>query len=378
MNQALNAVRFANSSSFADSPKMASKSAKRAFLRHLADMSRWSCEVHAYLEGRQSPKCDHHACRWLCFQSELETADELSMSQSAVKRTRRALVADGWITLTQETMGRGSITFYDLDKDKLGAVQKQKHERRVKLPASLRPPDPPAAPQESTLDLFDAEVTTPKEQKNRGNLHPLPKPTKEKGGQSAPTPGATCTDKGGNVPSVNKKNRKEPVVEPNTPTALAIAPSESDVERVYQAFPRKVGKPKAIAAIRTAIKHLGTGKDRPKLSPADAVSFLFSQATIFARSPAGNADEFTPHPATWFNQARYLDDEKEWQRGSNQEHKNGNRGQARIDSTLAALRRADAADANSQVASLALDRHARRPERHGAPDVLEGAGILSR
>ncbi len=26
--------------------------------------------------------------------------------------------------------------------------------------------------------------------------------------------------------------------------------------------------------------------------------------------------KFVPHPATWFNQERYLDDPKEWQRGA--------------------------------------------------------------
>src|SRR5580704_140055 len=69
---------------------------------------------------------------------------------------------------------------------------------------------------------------------------------------------------------------------------------------------------------------------------------LHEKVTRFARSPAGNAGHFTPHGATWFNQARYLDDERDWQFGANRET---NRGQARVDSALEALRRADAADA---------------------------------
>src|SRR6476620_8160014 len=42
----------------------------------------------------------------------------------------------------------------------------------------------------------------------------------------------------------------------------------------------------------------------------------------FARSPAGNRGNLTPHPATWFNQGRYDDNPTEWEQigdGTNQQ-----------------------------------------------------------
>jgi hypothetical protein len=113
--------------------------------------------------------------------------------------------------------------------------------------------------------------------------------------------------------------------EPAKVIAIARTPvSDADVERVYAAYPRKVGKPNAMAEIRKAVAHLASGKDWPVLHGGDAISLLHEKATRYARSPAGNAGDYTPHPATWFNQARYLDDESEWQRGSNSANSGGN------------------------------------------------------
>jgi hypothetical protein len=125
---------------------------------------------------------------------------------------------------------------------------------------------------------------------------------------------------------------------------------DAEIERVYLAYPRKVGKGQALLEIRGAVRHLATGADWPVLTARDALSLLHEKATRFARSPAGNAGDYTPHPATWFHQKRYLDDEKEWQRGSNQRNTGANRGQERVDSAIAALQRANAADADSQMA----------------------------
>jgi uncharacterized protein YdaU (DUF1376 family) len=112
--------------------------------------------------------------------------------------------------------------------------------------------------------------------------------------------------------------------EPKTPagTALAVrAPSEFDLERVYKAYPRHIGKSAAMNAIRAAVKATMKGTaDRPPCSVAEAVEFLHGKASKFAVSPAGNADKFTPYPATWFNQSRFLDDEKEWKGETNGTH----------------------------------------------------------
>ena len=76
----------------------------------------------------------------------------------------------------------------------------------------------------------------------------------------------------------------------------------------WTAYPRKVGKADASKAYQRAAKHLA---DSDCLDPA---GFLRHQAEQFAASPAGNAGEFVPYPATWLNQARYEDDPAEWRR----------------------------------------------------------------
>src|SRR6202012_4870813 len=94
-------------------------------------------------------------------------------------------------------------------------------------------------------------------------------------------------------------------------------PSHSDLELVYSGYPRKVAKGSALKAIRAAVVRLGSGTDLPVMSAPEALECLQKRVQAFARSPAGRAGEYTPHPATWFNAARYLDDEQEWQGGRN-------------------------------------------------------------
>ncbi len=196
-------------------------------------------------------------------------------------------------------------------------------------------------------------------------MPPIPAVAKEEGEQPAPTRGAMCSEKGGNVPSLIRKNRNEPIGEPKAIAIPITGPSDFDLERVYQAFPRHVGKPEAFKAIRTAVRELGTGKERPVCSVPEALEFLHQKATAFASSPAGKQGKFTPHPATWFNQGRYHDDEREWH-AADQGNSAPNRGQARQDSALDALRRANEADANQTAA---------RNSRNGTEGSHGGRGI---
>jgi hypothetical protein len=95
---------------------------------------------------------------------------------------------------------------------------------------------------------------------------------------------------------------------------VAVATS-SEWDFIYQAYPRKVGKAAAQKAIAKAITLI---RFRGESNPAE---WLLAKVKQFAQSPAGKAGEFCPHPATWFNQARYDDDQKEWDRqdgGANQ------------------------------------------------------------
>lgn len=80
-------------------------------------------------------------------------------------------------------------------------------------------------------------------------------------------------------------------------------------ELIYQAYPRHVGKAKALLAIGKALALIEARNGVP-----DAAAWLLERVQAFAKSPSGHAGQFTPHPATWFNQARYDDDPAEWSR----------------------------------------------------------------
>ena len=176
MNQALDAVRYASPDAFSGVAKLASASAQRNFLRHLADLCSWSCAFEARQHHRSTPSCDHEACDWVCFQSDVELAAELNISDSAVKRTRRALTAGGWITVTRSYQGRGWVSHYSLDRSKLIAATrpgKRNHLRGLKVSA----------------------------RQDEGS-----KSSSNKFGK-----GATRPEKGGNAPYLYKKNPLEPV-----------------------------------------------------------------------------------------------------------------------------------------------------------------------
>lgn len=75
-------------------------------------------------------------------------------------------------------------------------------------------------------------------------------------------------------------------------------------EKLYQAYPRHEARLAAIPAIKRALK----------VKPYDqlmAATTAYAQAV--ARWPAGN-ESFVCLPATWFNQGRYDDDPKGWER----------------------------------------------------------------
>lgn len=130
-------------------------------------------------------------------------------------------------------------------------------------------------------------------------------------------------------PNCNSSSSSSSSSSINTKTLHYNASRDEAIERIYGSYPRKVGKPKALDAILRSVRSLQTGKDWPKLSEVEALEFLYDKVVSFARSPSGQAGEFTPHPSTWFNQGRYLDDESEWNNvgqpkgGNNDANRNG-------------------------------------------------------
>ncbi len=54
----------------------------------------------------------------------------------------------------------------------------------------------------------------------------------------------------------------------------------------------------------------------------DINAWIKEKTAQFANSPSGQRGLYTPHPSTWFNQSRYLDDENEWYKISPKEEEN--------------------------------------------------------
>lgn len=82
--------------------------------------------------------------------------------------------------------------------------------------------------------------------------------------------------------------------------------SEGESERIYQAYPHKVGKPDALRAISRALSK----------TPFDD---LLQKTKAFASARNGDTS-FCPNPATWFNQERYNDDPATWTPKANGQH----------------------------------------------------------
>src|SRR6266481_4415358 len=81
-----------------------------------------------------------------------------------------------------------------------------------------------------------------------------------------------------------------------------------DLMSIYAAYPRKIGRRKALLEIDRAIRRLQNGECGQKLTYQEATAGLLKATTAFANSPAGQHFPYVPHPTTWFHQGRYLDD----------------------------------------------------------------------
>lgn len=98
-----------------------------------------------------------------------------------------------------------------------------------------------------------------------------------------------------------------------------MSATEKDLEVIYQAYPRKVGRRRAMLEIDRALRRITAGEIGDRLPPERAVEELLKATALYAQSPSGNRGNFTPHPATWFHQSRYLDNPDEWFHQTEQE-----------------------------------------------------------
>lgn len=72
---------------------------------------------------------------------------------------------------------------------------------------------------------------------------------------------------------------------------------------IYDAYPKHVGRPKAILAITKAIQEFG-------------YELVLEKTKAFARARMGQDDQLTPYPTTWFNQHRFNDDPSTWKQSA--------------------------------------------------------------
>ncbi len=82
-------------------------------------------------------------------------------------------------------------------------------------------------------------------------------------------------------------------------------------ETIYAEYPLKVGRPVALRSIAKAML---------KVEPVK----LLELTKAYAIRRAGDKS-FVPHPSTWFNQERYLDDPSTWNNHENYSKPNGQR-----------------------------------------------------
>lgn len=119
-------------------------------------------------------------------------------------------------------------------------------------------------------------------------------------------------------PSASQKEQKPVDAEPPKPAQndLALEVQESKpqigklIEEIYDAYPRKVGRPAALVKIRHALTKID-GKR------------LLEATRAYGEAVKGMDPQFIPHPATWFHQERYNDDPKTWRRDDSSAGKKG-------------------------------------------------------
>ena len=127
--------------------------------------------------------------------------------------------------------------------------------------------------------------------------------------------------------------------------------TDSEQERaIYEAFPRHVAPRAALKAIQKAAERLVTvgtvGKAKVFPDKETARRFLWKKAKEYALSPAGQKpsghEDYRPHPSTFFNQDRFMDDPAEWQKpnGASNGKQTGTKADRTVDAVRAAVSQA--------------------------------------
>lgn len=151
-----------------------------------------------------------------------------------------------------------------------------------------------------------------------------PKTSAQKSGAQKPVP-LVSTDK----PSTDKPSNKE-------------LSDDRKAEAIYEIYPKKVGKPAAIKAIKSALK------DKP-------FEELLKLTSEYNKARQGSDHKYTPHPSTFYNQQRYNDDKGTWRHSEQSHHGNQgtyNNGQAGLEDAQSRSAESRAAQAMEDLAEL--------------------------
>lgn len=85
------------------------------------------------------------------------------------------------------------------------------------------------------------------------------------------------------------------------------------VEAIYNAYPRKVARPAALAAIKKALRReQAKGANGLTADSIQTATSLWATACAQKMDADPDARKYIKHPATWFNQQCYLEDPAEW------------------------------------------------------------------
>ena len=83
--------------------------------------------------------------------------------------------------------------------------------------------------------------------------------------------------------------------------------SDQDCERVWELFPRKVGKKKAFALIRKVATEIAYSEEYDQDEPSAGIEVLCERVRLFAKECQLKDPQYIAHPCTWLNGGRYLD-----------------------------------------------------------------------
>ena len=82
---------------------------------------------------------------------------------------------------------------------------------------------------------------------------------------------------------------------------------ESVLLSIYNAYPRRTGRPQAIRRIHEALNRICQGEiDGAERTQAEAIEFLRLKVEEARRQMGAREQKFIPHMATWLHQRRYL------------------------------------------------------------------------